>query len=67
MSNINAFDDGPGNLAFKRVYASLCAVVADTSGTPHIHVISDPNAKKSIMQTGNLNIFPSTWCYGNNF
>ena len=45
VSDTHGFADGTGNLAFKRAHASLCAVVADTSGVPHIHVISDPNAK----------------------
>ena len=53
VSDIHGFDDGTGYLAFKRAHATLCALVADTSGVPHIHVISDPNAKNSIMQTGN--------------
>lgn len=67
VCDVHGVDDGTGNLAFKRARATLCAVVADTSGVPHIHIISDPNAKNSIMQTGNLNIFPSTWYYGSNF
>ena len=67
VCNLHGFDDGSGDLAFKRANATLCAVVADTSGIPHIHVISDPNAKNSIMQTGNLNIFPNTWYCGSNF
>ena len=67
VEDIHGFDDGSGNLAFKRAHASLCAVVADTSGVPHIHIISDPNDKHSILQTCNLNMFPSTWYYGSNF
>ena len=67
VEDIHGFDDGSGNLALKRANASLCAVVADAGGVPHIHVISDTNVNKSIMQTDNLNIFPDTWYYGSNF
>lgn len=56
--------DGTGNIAFKHTQATRTAVVADTRGEPHIHVIFGPNAKLSIIQTGSLNIFPSTWYYG---
>ena len=59
VDNIHAYDDGTGELAFKRARATLCAVVSDSGGKPHIHIISDPNAKKSIMETDNLNIFPN--------
>jgi hypothetical protein len=65
--DITATDDGTGQHLFKQARATLCAVVADTSGTPHLHVISDPNVKHSIMQTDQLNIFTNTWYYGSNF
>eukprot|EP00973_Karenia_brevis_P035026 4830616-Karenia_brevis.AAC.1 len=67
VDNIHAFDDGTGELAFKRARATLCAVVSDSGGKPHIHIISDPNAVQSIMKTDNLNIFPNGWYYGTNF
>ena len=67
ISDIYGIDDGIFHLAFKCAHATLCAVVADTSGAPHIYARLDPNVKKSIMQTGNLNIVPNTWCYGRNF
>ena len=54
---IYAVDDGTGDKVFKRAHATLCAVVSDTSGRPHIHIALDTNAKKSIMGTDNLNIF----------
>ena len=65
--NIYAVDDGTGDKVFKRAHATLCAVVSDSSGRPHIHIVSDTNAKKSIMETDNLNIFNPIWYYGSNF
>ena len=65
--DIYAIDDGTGDRVFKRAHATLCAVVSDIGGRPHIHIISDTNAKKSIMETDNLNIFQPIWYHGSNF
>jgi hypothetical protein len=64
--DIYAIDDGSGERVFKRAHATLCACVSDCGGRPHIHIISDTNAKKSIMETDNLNIFKPIWYYGSN-
>ena len=47
VAYINGVDNGTGNIAFKNAHATLTAVVADTRGTPHAHVISDPNVKNN--------------------
>ena len=64
--DIYAIDDGTGDRVFKRAHATLCAVVSDSGGRPRIHIISYTNAKKSIMETDDLNIFSPIWCYGGN-
>ena len=60
-------DDGTGDKVFKRAHATLCAVVSDANGRPHIHIVSDTDAKKSIIETNSLNIFNPIWYYGGNF
>ena len=65
--NIYAVDDGTGDKVFKRAHATLCAVVSDSNGRPHIHIVSDTNAKQSIMETNSLNIFNPIRYYGSNF